>query len=441
VAALRLIRKIALGFVALVFAYLVVAVGARLWPLTPEERAAIGLMERPLPPVAGRDGSDAGWLQDHDVPAAERAAVARTLREYYLAHEGDPEPPWDGDAVLDRFPKFEGNAPLDGLCGAESDCLADVRANPAKADAILMSQPRRVAVGIDMANYDGLRYGLGPSPSNPIMPLAHNAQAVRLFRAREFVAGRRQEALAGVCRDLAGWRRISADADTLINNMISLAMVRHDAVLLADMLAQLPAGEPLPAICADALAPTTTAELDACPMFRAEFGFASHMIKEPMPDHPWYTKVGIQTLDQDRFKARLAKALGVHCSVGAQSDARADRSVMPRARATSTACSTFRWAVDPMGCMVSELSPADAYAKYADRRTDVAAVVAGARTIAWLREQAAPASERARVLAARPASLGLRREPRVSADGRTLAVPLLHPWQGQEVVLKLGPAP
>lgn len=440
-AALRLIRKIALGLAALVFAYVVVAVGARLWPLSAQERAAIALMERPMPPVAGRDGSDAGWLQDHDVPAAERTAVARALREYYLAHAGDAEPVWDADAVLGRFPKFDGNAPLEGLCGAESDCLADVRASMAKADAILDSQQRRVAAGVDMANYDGLRYGLGPSPANPIMPLAHNAQAVRLFRAREFLAGRRQEALAGVCGDLAGWRRISADADTLINNMISLAMVRHDAVLLAGMLAQLPAGEPLPANCAVALAPTTTAELDACPMFRAEFGFASHVVEEPIFDHPWYAKVGIHTLDQDRFKARLAKALGVHCSVGAQSDARADRSVVPRTRATSTACSTLRWAVDPMGCMLSELSPADEYAKYADRRTDVAAVVAGARTVAWLREQAVPASDRARVLAARPASLGLRREPRVSADGQTLAIPLRHPWQGQEVVLKLGPAP
>ena len=436
--ALRVFGKLALGLAILLFAYVLVAAGARLWPLSAEERAVLALMERPAPPVAGRDGSDAAWLQDRDVPADQRHTAARELRTY-LEHADALEPFLDADAVLQRFPKFEGSPPLGDLCGVEDPCLANVRANPGKADEIVASQWRRVVVGMDMANYDGVRHGLGMDPATPVMPLAHNGRVVQIYRAREFIAGRRQQAVEGVCRDLAGWRRISSNADSLIANMIALSMVRQNALLLSEMLAELPAGEALPAACSAALGPTTDAELDSCPAMQYESRFASYMISQPRDDETWSEGIGLFLVDQRRFAARHARALSTYCGARALAEARAGRSLAPLARSNS--CSTLRKAVDPFGCVLSEISDATPYVQYVDRRTDVAMLVAGVRTAAWLHVQGVPPAERARRVAGRPASLGLVREPSVSADGMTMTIPMLSHWRGDEVVVKLGVAP
>lgn len=436
--ALRVLGKLALGFAILLLAYLLVATGARLWPLSAKERADLALMEQPAPPVAGRDGSDAAWLQDHDVPPGERQAVARELRAYYLDRADDLEPVRYADAVLKRFPKFEGSAPLGDLCGVEDRCLPDVRAHPQQADAIVASQWRRVVVGMDMANYDGVRHGIGMDPASPVMPLAYNGRVVQIYRAREFIAGRRQQAFEGVCRDLAGWRRISSNADSLIANMIGLSMVRQNSLLLADMLAELPAGEDLPTACAAALGATTDAELDSCPAMQYESRFASHMINQPSKDETWSGNFGLFLVDRRRFAARHAQALSAYCGAAVRAEARAGRSVAAFARSNS--CSTLRKVVDPFGCMLSEISGTDHYIQYVDRRTDVAVLLAGVRTAAWLRAQGVPPADRAKRVHARPASLGLVREPVVSADGMTITLPMLSHWRGDEIVLRLGGA-
>lgn len=73
--------------------------------------------------------------------------------------------------------------------------------------------------------------------------------------ALRFVEGDTAEALEDACGALAGWRRIGANADaTIIRMMANVYAGEGYAGLVADMLAELPPDEPLPAACDAALA-------------------------------------------------------------------------------------------------------------------------------------------------------------------------------------------
>ena len=49
-----------------------------------------------------------------------------------------------------------------------------------------------------------------------------------------------------------------------------------------------------------------------------------------------------------------------------------------------------------------------------------------------------PPEQWAERIAARPANLGLLREPRLSADGTSLAIPMQQEWRGSSVALAIG---
>jgi hypothetical protein len=434
----RFIRRSASVLLSVVAVYLSVAIGARYWPLSTEQREAIALMGQATPPVAGRDGSDLAWLQDHDVPPRQRHAVADSLRAFYERHADDPNAADRADSPLRAFralpaTTIDGNA----LCGYLRECLTDVRTHGNEVDALLQQQRDRVVLGRELARSDGVRYGLEPGRNNPLQPTLVNVRLVRMQLARQFTIGQRPEALSGLCSDLAGWRRISGNSDTLIGSMLGLAAVRADAILLSEMIAELPADVALPSACEQALAPTTDAELDSCPMFRFEYRFARKMMSEPPADSGPMSRLAFATIGERNRDATVATRMANYCGSVALATARADRSMVSRAD-DSTGCSNFRFAVDPAVCIVFELAPADALARYADRRTDTAALLGGLRTADWLRTLGAPPDQWPARIKARPAALGLLREPTLSADRRTLVIPLLGDWHGDEVALAVG---
>ena len=75
-------------------------------------------------------------------------------------------------------------------------------------------------------------------PNHPLQHTTRNNRLVRMQFAHEFLAGREEQALSGLCRDLAGWRRIAGDSDTLIGSLFGLGAVRSDSMLLAEMIAE-----------------------------------------------------------------------------------------------------------------------------------------------------------------------------------------------------------
>ena len=62
------------------------------------------------------------------------------------------------------------------------------------------------------------------------------------------------------------------------------------------------------------------------------------------------------------------------------------------------------------------------------------------RTVVWLRETSDDASAWPALLPKRPASLGLKREPKISADGARISIVLLDQSRDEEFSLPLRPA-
>jgi hypothetical protein len=440
-------RVLAVG-VACALLVLLAVVASRYAPPTAAEKRDVLLMFKAVPPVVGKDGSDLGWLQRHDVPVSERRSVAAQVRAFYRDHGDSAGAESLPGFPLSRFPALE---PLPGedrfSCETDSGCLDEVRAAMDVAADVLASQAKRVALGREMAAVDGVRYGLTAEevarwPERPIQRIVFNQRLVRIQAAHDSLSGRQVPAVAGICRNLAGWRRISANVDDLLNSAVALGSVRQYAALLAQMLAELPRGQALPSDCDAALAPTLDAELDACNEFRAEFHVQRMQFERPADDIDTTMRWLTRTVGARHRDAVLARRAAVHCGPRALADARAGRSAVPRAREAVMPCSEPRWVVDPVGCVLLGQVDPGVWAKYADRRTDAAAIVAGVRTAAWLRASEAPPEAWADMLARRPKSLGLVPEPRLSADHRTLTIPLLTTWYDKTTAsLPLGLPP
>ena len=73
------VNKLLAGGVLVLVAWVAVV---RLAPASADRQAALDLLAEAIPPVAGRDGSDALWLLDVDVPLGEQARVASSVRRY-----------------------------------------------------------------------------------------------------------------------------------------------------------------------------------------------------------------------------------------------------------------------------------------------------------------------------------------------------------------------
>jgi hypothetical protein len=431
------------GLVALVLLYCVAVAAGRWWPLPEAEREAIARLEAAKVPPLRRDAGEYLWLVDHDVPVPERAELARAAVAFLAANPHDPSPRLLLDNPLRRYPRFPDPPTAgEGVCDLDAyDCLAYVRGDADRVAATLAKHSREIARGSAIRRHDGFRYPLPPDLHNPFPSYGSHRRVVFTALAQGFAQGRRIEAVADTCSDLAAWRRMNSGTDTLIGNMISIAFVRQDAVLLSQMLAELPADVALPAACSKALAPTRDSELDMCPALGYELRHLRSYFSEEEPAGADFLRVGVANawVDRRRIASRMARGLAVHCGPRALAQARQDRSAAPRERDPAcTALSTF---LDPIGCSLSDIQAPTSFSGYVDRRTDTAAALALLRTADWLGRQPGSTAERRALLARRPAGLGLLRTPELSEDGRSISFALLQPWKGDRITMAVRPPP
>src|SRR3546814_14770872 len=90
--------------------------------------------------------------------------------------------------------------------------------------------------------------------------------------AQAYASGKVDEGLAGACAGVRTWRTLGTDADSLIVKMLGIGLATDGyGRLLAQMLAELPAGHPLPVACETALAPVSVDELSICETMRGAY--------------------------------------------------------------------------------------------------------------------------------------------------------------------------
>jgi len=404
---------------------------SRLWPVPAAQRDALAQLRQPPPPLRGSNLFVDLWLLPYAIPPEQRQAVFdEDLRRFRQGLAGQPlrsaasDYPRTPDWPSERVPRCSWSA---------DDCLAKVRARTwdyaqalAAQDALLARMP--VPTGADYRN---------PFASDPVrmLPAFSVLQTPPMRRALDFVEGRTDPALAGVCNDASMARVLLRGGDNVLTTSIGAAMLRGNARLFAAMLAELPAQQALPAQCAQAFAPLPIDEVSLCRPMRGEAQMLFAALDEvdrtrTAPRQRWYESMGLTLLfDRARSEALVAPAYTRLCAADVRVSLREDRRLR-LAQITAPVGSAFSCLSNQLGCAMVSLPPSAVAGGPQWRLQDTAAAMRLASALLWLRAHPGtqPLPQR---LALLPLELrGEQRPLQATADGQGVQVALYADVEG-----------
>ncbi|NCT72388.1 MAG: hypothetical protein GXC75_15715 [Xanthomonadaceae bacterium] len=410
---------------------------SRLMPIPAGDAEALALVEAPRP-TTGRNGFAALWSLKYDIPVAdaERLLAAEVSRFEAM-------PVWTGedgaplfDSALDGYPLLAPEGGDKELCGAqEVRCLQHVRA---RMEAIAPIVSSRAALTARIAALDGYAHFRTTFPPRPDMPFP-SYQA--LFQSRNahayaFVRGDRLEGLRGVCRDASIARKLVASGDNLIGGVLGAALMTASARLFAEMLAELPADQPLPEACAGAFAADGAMAAGICTTMIGEGKYALGTFRAlNAAGQPWHSKLKAELfLDQQKTMAKGAHRHAWFCSPQAEALVRAD--VPLDRRAPVRGGWDFSCVANAAGCVLENVA-APSLAGYAERFQDTEARLRMLAAWRWLGAQGNDARPLAERLDEWQASHTAGREIRVSASGDGLEIDLFDDRQERVFALPM----
>jgi hypothetical protein len=442
----KTMKWLAWGSAALVSIALALYGASRVWPLTETQRNAMDLLAATTP-VEGRNAFAALWLLPYGVPAGQFEAITAQDAARFAQRRPATDPnslpeaeAWSRSVAAGRFgPPLPRSADA-LLCSFGPGCLASVAARQEQVGAWRDAQGPLIARLGSLSGYDHVRNRFEPRPDTPLPPL-HMLRALPTLRALDHLEGRHDAALAGVCRDIAMWRRSGKDTDILVFSMIAVAALRTEVALMADMLAALPADHPLPAACEAAFKAPADAEFGICSAMRgearsvhgviAETGTLLHDASAPVLSSFFF--------DEAATRARMAPAYAWPC--GAEALAAVARDEPAQAPPHPQDGLSFECLANRAGCLLASVTPPD-FSRYLHRQQDARAWLRLMRTLMALRAQRDDGhAALAKRLAALPADVvGTGREIRLTDDGSALSMRLFDDSKAAEGRLVLRSA-
>ncbi|MBB3779434.1 hypothetical protein FHY16_002190 [Xanthomonas campestris] len=324
----RFLKSALLGVCILLAALVALYAVSRRWPISEPQRQALAQLRQPPPPLRGTNMFVALWSLSYAMPEARRESLlAEDVERFNSMPAGTPFQ--SALALVPGLPHWPSSAPA--LCSASADgCLERVRQNPqAYADALATQAPLLARLRA-LATYADYRSPFraditAPLPEPPRLPLSMTGNAV------DFAHGRTQQALSGVCADAQTARVLLRSGDNLVMPLIGAAMLRGNAHLFADMLAELPAQHPLPAQCATAFAPLAVDEITLCNALHGESRMAFSLLQERVltqnGDLSWEERLSLRVFDRERTQALLAPTYTWACSAPVRALLAQDRPV------------------------------------------------------------------------------------------------------------------
>ncbi|WP_369914172.1 hypothetical protein AB8810_15335 [Xanthomonas sp. NCPPB 3005] len=410
---------------------------SRLWPVPAAQRAALAQLRQPPPPLQGPNLFVDLWLLPYAIPPAQRQAVLdEDLRRFRQGLAGQPlrsaasDYPRTPDWPSERVPRCSWNA---------DDCLAKVRARPrdyaqalATQDALLARMPVPTAVS-------GYRTPF-PAHQEGALPAFSVLQTPQMRRALDFVEGRTDPALAGVCNDASVARVLLRGGDNVLTTTIGAAMLRGNARLFAAMLAELPAQQALPAQCAQAFAPLSVDEVSLCRPMHGEaqplFAALDELDRtRAAPRRRWYESMGLTLLfDRARSEALVAPAYTRLCAADVRASLREDRRLAP-AQMTASVGSPFACLANQFGCAMVSLPPSTVASGPQWRLQDTAAAMRLTSALLWLRAHPGTQPLPQRLAALPPELRGEQRPLQATADGQGVQVALYADSEGDALRL------
>lgn len=399
---------------------------SRLQPLTPVQREAMALLQ-PSPEPDGRNAFAALWLLGRDVPQTRLQQVAEADMQRIRAELARPPRVLPAGTDEGAAAPYRDLRPNDAdralFCSPSDDCLRQVRADP-DGYAALVARHRvlldRIAA---LSGYDFHRSQAPLDPRAPILMFSL-AQMGTTSAAQAYASGEIDKGLAGACAGVRTWRTLGTGADSLVVKMLGIGLATDGyGRLLAQMLAELPAGHPLPSACQAALAPVSVDELSICEAMRGEYASSAAAIDTI--DNPRLAG-NLQAVwnrllyDPEKSRALIAVDFAPACS-------RATRAML-------AADETWGWSQEPRprrrvecianlaGCILADIA-APAYVGYGKRAQDAGARLDLLRGVALLHGVDGDASTReARLRRFWADTRSRNRELRFTGGGRAVEV-------------------
>lgn len=393
------------------------AISRLYWPTRAQQRA-LAQMTAPPPVPAGRNAFADVWLLRYDLAPAERARIAAADAERFNRRDA-PGLAGDGTIAGDA-PGFASLAaahhsqeqlrdPDRVLCHpGNDDCLAKVRAAPAKIDALLAAHAgllQRSRDALERSDYLRTPFRLTYDTPYPIANLGDGMRLMRTAAARAYVRGEHQSALAASCRAAAGWRRWMRQPDLLVDLMVGDAALRDWLALQGQMLAALPAATPLPADCASLREPPPPAVGSLCRVMQREFEFTRSLfdpagdgsVVQPGGSGGWTALI----YRPEPTLAMIAEVRAWHCSETVRRQLLADTPVRPR---PSPSPWRLECLANGLGCQLAGMEY-PGMIDYQHRLQDQRARLNLMATLLWLRDQPRGDRPLAARVQARPAAL------------------------------------
>ncbi len=372
-----------LGLLGLFTLYLLV-VWLGVFPRTTDAQLqALNLLEQPYRYAQGKQNAYPQlWLLQYDIPRDKIAdEYATDIRDYKEADKRRET--YSFKSKLDKkYPKQ--TLDTKKLCPlAPKSCLAFVRSNSdqARAQAALYSgylqRIERLRDSDHVINDSDLGF-FGPLP-----PMSGIGQLQTLASAVDFIDGKHTQALDSTCLSLAAWRRLRSHTDMILIDMVSISWAKADIVLLAEMLAELPADAALPSSCDIALAPLASDELDQCDLARGEMTVMSDFLKAAKGQYGEFSSASMGA-DNDQLRARLINVRASRARIAPWLASLCAGQPVHQQVSAATRRETF---FDPGGVWFTDLVAGSTYMQYKTRAEDFAGLLQTLRTVIWLRKQ------------------------------------------------------
>lgn len=439
---LKVMRWIGYAVGAVLLLVIVLWAVSRLRGPSAGQEQALALMEKPWQPQ-GRNAFAAMWLLQYDVPETEQAAIvaedARRLGAVPVAGfeaGADRTLPAFESVAKDRYRDLSPSAQdLAMFCGTrETGCLDKVGADIDAYSALAKRNEALFARVAALSKYDYDKNGLAWRLDTPF-PRFGLGNVLMTQHALEFARGDLDAALDGTCRDIATWRRLGANSDSLIARMIGIAYSTDGyGRLLAEMLEPLPPDIALPQSCVAALAPMSPQELSLCRPLQGEFQFSNgtlETISRGANASRWNRLLSPLVFDARMTRADMASTFAPTCSAAALQKIAGD--VAPVADTASPSRLRLQCASNIVGCILADIAR-PAYIDYERRAQDQGARVQLLATLLWLRDSTDYEDEMplAEHLALRPENLkSPTRDIEITKDGAAIRIRQFDTNRGQ----------
>ena len=430
---MSLLRKVVHAITGLVVLLIALLVASRLWPASAQQKLARAALEQPVEWSGENAWAALMTLDRPGLDSAQQQAVVDTHVAAFFA--------WTQQTASQRYGGEVSSAPLPKLPAMQADeparfersallcavneaaqCLDKVRQAP-QAVAEVLAQRQWVLDNVAaLTAYGHARNLYTADVSAPYPPVQWLLDPLSAH-ALAHVQGNSGLALAGLCRDMGTGRMLMGHSDSMIVAMVGQRMLQANGQLLAEVLAELPSDQPLPASCTAAVAPLDVPAMSLCTPMRGEYAMGSAAISNSYRHGAGKTLGGSWMFNVDKTLNRTAANVGQGCLAPMRGQLALDLPVALDQEGHSL------WKMEcpanAIGCILSAVA-GPAYSKYNLRALDAGAGQRLLGALLWLRGQPQQGGID-QYLDALPAELVSPQRPiTLSADGRHLQVARYH---------------